>query len=280
MRLAHRKGFGVIELLVVIAILAMLVALLVPAVQKVRQAAARTQSTNNLKQIGLAAASFHDSNKRLPFNGSDAAVNNVKYAKAAQASTETSGSWGFQILPYLDQNPAFQNVDRKTGMAVYLCPVRGRPLLETSNGGGAWTDYFLNNYLNNAKNAEKPDNADNKRTYVGITDGTSNTIFAGHGNVNTTQYMAAADVTLSSNIFNGGTFGTARAGKNGEASPKGVLLARDTAEAPTMASWGGPLPQGALMSMCDCTVRMFSYSLNNLGEFLTPQGGEAVTLPD
>jgi prepilin-type N-terminal cleavage/methylation domain-containing protein len=277
-----RRGFGIIELLVVVAIIAFLIALLLPAVQKVRGSAAQAQSTNNLKQIGLCFHSFHDANKRLPFNGSDTAVGNTKYTKAAKAETGTSGSWGFQILPYIDQAPIFNkgpDADtRVAGIAAYLCPGRGRPAFE--DRGGPWSDYFLNNYVNNAKNAEKADNADNKRTMVGITDGTSNTIFIGHGNINIDQYPANADVTLCTNIFGGGTFGTARAGKNGEASPKGVTLQRDSKNAPTMASWGGPFPQGALMGMGDATVRMFPYSINNLGEFLTPQGGEVVTLPD
>jgi hypothetical protein len=150
--------------------------------------------------------------------------------------------------------------------------------------GGAWSDYFYNNYLNNIEGtsdkADIADRPDRRRTLVGIADGTSNTIFAGHGNVATTQYGQSANVTLSTNIFDGGTFGTARAGNAGLMSPTGVVLARDSAAPPGLGNWGGPFPQGALMSFCDGTVRMVPYSYRNLGELLTPSGGEAVPLPD
>jgi len=275
-----RQGFGIIELLVIIAIIAFLIALLVPAVQKVREAAARTQSINNLKQIGLAFHSFADTHKRFPFNGSDIAVGNDKFSAVAKASDITSGSWGFVILPYLDQNALFQKPDRSAGIVTFLCPGRGRPPVEmVKDGGGAWTDYFYNNYLNNPEDASKPNAAYKKRTFANITDGTSNTIMAGHGNINTKDYMSSSGVVGSSNIFTGGTIGTTRSGNNTKAdraNPGGVTLARDSDQNPGIGSWGGPFQGGASMLFCDGTVRFMSYNFQNLNALLTPDGGEAV----
>lgn len=277
-RTPQRSAFGLIELLVVIAIIAVLIALLVPAVQKVREAAMRTQSMNNLKQIGLSFHNFHDVNGRLPFNGSNSAVGNVKYSAEAKDADVHSGSWAFQILPYIEQQQIFNKVTRNVGIATYMCPARGRSLVETSNGGGAWTDYFYNNYLNNALEATKTSSADKQRGLADITDGTSDTIMIGHGHIRISQYKANADVTLSSNIFKGGTSGTARAGnsttKDQPGNPGGVTLARDSDDAPVLGSWGGPFAGGALMGYADGSVRFVSYNVQNFSAILTPAGND------
>jgi len=143
-----RRGFTLIELLVVMAIIAILIGLLVPAVQKSREAAARTQCTNNLKQIGLAMHQYHTARGAFPPNRND----NV--------------TWAVLILPFLEEDVVYRRWDLTQNyyaqntvaltkpMPVFLCPSRrgtGSPHLSTSgdaSGGtnvpGTLADYATN----------------------------------------------------------------------------------------------------------------------------------------
>ncbi len=130
-----RPAFTLIELLVVIAIIAILIALLVPAVQKVREAAARTQCQNNLKQIGLAVHNYHDVYKAFPY-GNKRNVQNPPPNGDTDCNF-TWSTWTIEILPYIEQGALYKQYDqtkfnqdssanqaavRVTGVPIYQCP--------------------------------------------------------------------------------------------------------------------------------------------------------------
>src|SRR5262245_36548172 len=145
MRSPNRRGFTLIELLVVIAIIAILVGLLVPAVQAVREAAARTQCTNNLKQIGLALQNYHDSARSFPPG---------YRSNFDVGGNDTGPGWGWAsfILPHMEQQPLFASIRfdlpiedpansaaRVTPLKVYRCPSDTPPSTWTAtkyNTGG------------------------------------------------------------------------------------------------------------------------------------------------
>ena len=108
-----RLGFTLLELLIVIAIIAILVALLVPAVQKVRESSARLTCQNNLKQIALGINNFHTLNKTFPtYHGIYPDVNGDTRNTPSNLAGAYSvyGSWIVHILPYIDQEPLYKNI--------------------------------------------------------------------------------------------------------------------------------------------------------------------------
>ena len=104
MKKLYRPGFTLVELLVVIAIIGILIALLLPAVQMAREAARRTQCSNNLRQIGLACHNYHDTLKRLPPS---------TIVDLAVSATGNNGAWGVhgRILHFLEQGNLYRAVD-------------------------------------------------------------------------------------------------------------------------------------------------------------------------
>jgi prepilin-type N-terminal cleavage/methylation domain-containing protein/prepilin-type processing-associated H-X9-DG protein len=124
-----RRGFTLIELLVVIAIIAILIGLLVPAVQKVREAAARLQCQNNLKQIGLAMHTYHDAYKKLPYGeGPGSSQVGTNPGTSATARGCCWGDWQTLILPYLEQAAMFAAYKNLSGS-----DNSGRALTGTTN---------------------------------------------------------------------------------------------------------------------------------------------------
>lgn len=191
-RTTPRRAFTLIELLVVIAIIAILIGLLVPAVQRAREAAGRTQCMNNLKQLGLAAHNYHDEHKHLPPG--------IGYTPLA-----ANGVWAqhfFHLLPYLEQGALYERAWGPVPLPtetinmyfpgnnnvycqpvpIFLCPsdpsVGSGGVVTVKGTDGGLVSWGASCYASNSQVFSPiPGNPQGKTRITEISDGTSNTIF-------------------------------------------------------------------------------------------------------
>jgi prepilin-type N-terminal cleavage/methylation domain-containing protein/prepilin-type processing-associated H-X9-DG protein len=206
------RGFTLIELLVVIAIIAVLVALLLPAVQQAREAARRTQCKGNLKQIGLALHNYHDIYRMLP---PECVYSGLDTVPLHTAANEAAYSWSAFILPQLDQANLFNQLNvnslelhlllqqtalrplTQTVLPIFRCPsdqaldVNTKRVFSNAPYGGtaaATSNYVINtgtrwitsqNWINGKNDSFGAFLPSGKVRLDDITDGTSNTFLVG-----------------------------------------------------------------------------------------------------
>lgn len=196
MRLNYSRslGFTLVELLVVIAIIGILIGMLLPAVQAVREAARRTSCSNKLRQLSLAFHLHHDSHNFFPTGGWDwfrpPVINNGSPAIGEQQHA----GWGFQVLPYVESTNVWQS-DALTAIAtpnpIFFCPSRRGP--QTVVGEDNYFPRFeletvtraLCDYAGSNRDGTGPLRRQMPVAFKDISDGTSNTLMLGDKRINT-----------------------------------------------------------------------------------------------
>jgi prepilin-type N-terminal cleavage/methylation domain-containing protein/prepilin-type processing-associated H-X9-DG protein len=187
------RAFTLIELLVVIAIVGVLLGLLLPAVQKVREAANRMSCQNNLKQIGLAFHNHHDTLGYFPSGGWSATSPPTYVNGMPTVGAKQGAGWGFQILPYIEGDNAWKSgalVAVGTPNKLFFCPARRGPQTVTYQNNyrppisGGKVTHALCDYAASNKNGTGVVQQLLPTSIAQITDGTSNTLLVSEKRLN------------------------------------------------------------------------------------------------
>ena len=287
----HSRGaFTLIELLVVIAIIAILIGLLLPAVQKVREAAARAKCQNNLKQMGIALHAYHDVYQHFPSAGWNQVPYNVGFGTTVSGqppsglNVANSGSWQFAILPFAEQQNVYSNTNSSNIIGalipIYYCPSRRAPTQVNWNGGlRGMTDYYGNAQGTNPGSFTGPGNEGVFRpggvgpiNMLGISDGTSNTIGIGEKNLCLPQLNTGNDDADNAGYTWGWDFGGSGNWDNTAMSNAGTGLngyslwtdlAANTGCSQGNHSYGSSHTAGTNFLFMDGSTRLIANSVNN-----------------
>lgn len=250
----------------VIAIIAVLIGLLLPAIQKVREAAARMSCSNNLKQIGLAVHAHHDALGRFPAGGMHVFPPGDPSCGDPNATTPqaraASWSWAYFLLPYLEQKGLYENTDpavvRNTPVKVFHCPTR-RPAVPV--GGMAKTDYACN--AGGSSNGYGTDGVIMKTHYgtirmADVTDGTSTTALVSEKRLNLAALGTSPDDNES--YCTSGWNGDWEVYRTGFAQPAPDFRNTGDTHTPSRA-FGSAHANGFNVAFCDGSVRPIRYSI-------------------